>query len=85
MPKRVFMQRKQTCEFEIETCKQTSFFSFKKICRVHLSALEVVAQIGVDGEPFHLGLGQHRPDVDHLGEGQVQRPQGVCPVLLRAR
>ena len=48
----------------------------------NLSTLEVLAQVGVDGQPLYLGLGQHRPDVDHLGQGQVQGLQGVCPVLL---
>ena len=50
--------------------------------RADLSPLEVLAQVAVDREALHLRLGQHRPDVDHLGQGQVEGLQGVCPVLL---
>ena len=47
-----------------------------------LSPLEVLAQVGVDRQSLDLRLGQHRPDVDHLGQRQVEGLQGVGPVLL---
>ena len=52
------------------------------LSKANLSALEVLAQVAVDRQPLHLRLGQYRPDVDHLGQRQVQGLQGVGPVLL---